>query len=114
VKTLSRAVGISLFGLMLANSCFAKKNSKIETLYELSLYNKSVHFDVKSTGCTRSEDFKVKLSTLEDNPKLTIYRIRPDRCKGAPKTVSLVKSVDYSDVSFGDDVVILNPFKVIY
>jgi len=87
------------FFLMLLTACLppmqhVKKTDafkKMEPLQQIKIKDKQLVFNVLSTGCTRTDDFIIESQIVDQQCQLTIYRIKPDRCKRAamPMTISL-------------------------
>ncbi len=68
------------------------EEKSIETLHGLVLTETTVTIKVTSTGCTKKEDFQLRLQKSEP-PILTIIRVKPDPCKAAPHSIDIVFSL---------------------
>jgi len=104
---------VSLFSVLLANSCVAGGSNKLSSLYGIEVDKNRIHFEVISSGCTKADDFQVALNQSIVPVSLSIIRTRPDRCRGMPRRVSLTKTMDFSSVGSDLDVVLLNALKII-
>ncbi|MBI4402583.1 MAG: hypothetical protein HY537_00390 [Deltaproteobacteria bacterium] len=49
----------------------------------------SLNVDVKSSGCTRDEDFQIRVGQLPHAQVLTVVRIKPDYCEAIEHTVTV-------------------------
>jgi len=107
-----KVVFLMMVSLLLACSSMASSQNKLEPLYAVSLSDKSIEFEVKSTGCTTAEDFKLNMRSADDHLILNIERIKIDRCRRMPKVISLSKAVDFSNIESNLVIMIDNPFKM--
>ena len=53
---------VSLFSVSLVNFCIAGDSKKLSPLYSIEVDKNRIHFDVKSSGCTKAYDFQVALN----------------------------------------------------
>ncbi|MDJ0594889.1 MAG: hypothetical protein QNJ72_33750 [Pleurocapsa sp. MO_226.B13] len=68
------------------------ERKKIEPLHGLVLTETTATIKVTSTGCTKKEDFQLRLQKSEP-PILSIIRVKPDLCKAAPHSIDVVFSL---------------------
>ena len=61
-------------------------NDVLEPLYGVTYSKNKLLVQVMSNGCTQAKDFRIS----SENGKLSIYRIKPDRCRRMPFLVELV------------------------
>ena len=113
MMTKLKLVVVAVFILVLAGPCIAGGSSQTAVLYGIKVDTKRVLFEVKSTGCTRAKDFQVTLNKATEPATLRVIRMRPDRCRGMPKRVSLIKTLDFPSMDSNLEVVLLNPLKLI-
>lgn len=104
---------LSMSGAGWADSINVNNTQNLEPLYGVSFSNEGIEFDVKSSGCTTAEHFKLNIYTVDDLRYLRIERIKADRCRRMPNIVNIVKSVDFSDIDSNLAIMIDNPFKLI-
>lgn len=65
----------------------------IEILHGLNITERSATVLVKSTGCTRKEDF-ITILQKSQPPIVTFIRLRPDPCKAAPRPMPISFSLE--------------------
>jgi secreted trypsin-like serine protease len=83
--------------------------NKLETLQDIDINRSGVEITVISTGCTAVGDFRMALAQRQDHIELGVYRTRPDRCRRAPKPITLLLPWDDDHRFPQQKVRILNP-----
>lgn len=68
---------------------FAHDLSKSEPLYGVSFAENAIEIKVKSTGCTKAEDFRVDIVREDQEYVLSIYRIKKDRCRARSRLIPI-------------------------
>lgn len=112
-KKLTLFLGCGLF----VNACMplqsnANDDKAIETLYSFSAVSENLEIGVKSSGCTKSEDFSTYVVWGENEDHLSIVRTKPDRCRRMPMIKRVIISVDPAKLKSGRSVVLDNPVAV--
>ncbi len=76
---------------ILSISTFAKDDSKLEPLYSARFTDEYVIIGVKSTGCTRPENFTMIVHGKAgvEYSVMSIVRVKQDRCRMKPHIVSM-------------------------
>jgi len=105
------------FSLILLTACLpptqqvkkANTFKKIEPLHQIKIDNKQVVFKVLSTGCTQSDDFIINSLIINQQCQLTIYRIKPDRCKRAALPMKINLSWDKHTHCKNKEILLMNP-----
>jgi heat shock protein HslJ len=67
-------------------------SKSMETLHGLVFNETTATIKVASTGCTKKEDFELRLQKSEP-PILTIIRVKPDLCEAGPHSIDIVFSL---------------------
>lgn len=69
----------------------AKDSTSLEPLYSAQFDDTYITIEVKSTGCTKPEDFSILATGKggEDYSTLGIRRDSPDLCRAAPHLIKL-------------------------
>lgn len=86
-------------------------NDKLAEIYGFEVRQKTLWFRVKSTGCTRKEDFKLELTPANDGRmQASLYRLKADYCRAMPRIIG----IDMSHQALLQqelDIVVQNPVK---
>jgi len=86
---------------------FAHDISKLESLHGISFSENAIEIKVKSTGCTKAQDFRIDAVKNSLEYELRIYRIKKDRCRAMTRIVSINLELELQeDFSFR----VANPF----
>lgn len=87
------------------------QSGTLETLYEFEIRAESLWFQVKSTGCTTKDNFRLAVNSL-DNTKIgvSLYRTKRDFCRGLTRLVSI--NMPFIDNDRAENhIIINNPFS---
>lgn len=83
-----------------------------ETLYGFEAMTDAISFVVRSTGCTKSEDFTLQVSNSGHNDyTITLQRNKKDRCRAMPKLISIQKLLTM-EVTAADRFKLNNPVAI--
>lgn len=80
-----------------------------ETLYGVTLRDTAIELKVISTGCTNASDFTIRSRITSQQCEVSIYRIKPDRCKRAPYIKKLALPWNKTRECQHRNIRILNP-----
>ena len=65
--------------------------------------------EVKSNGCTKSEDFKVKALQTRSGQFMEIVRIRPDVCEAVPHRTTVELETRALNLATRNPIILVNP-----
>ena len=82
----------------------------LEKLHALALGQQTSDIVVTSTGCTRSEHFKVEINEQIQPGTIAVYRLKPDYCRRAPMPLKLTLKLEVP-IDTTRDWVIMNETK---
>ena len=96
LKTFLTAIAITILALITAacsassSSIYSAQNPKaLEVIYGFKVQDGKMWFGVRSTGCTRVEDFAIKQERLDDLTRVKLHRVKKDRCRKKPFVTSI-------------------------
>lgn len=68
--------------------------------------------EVVSRGCTKAEDFELKVAKKDGYQEVSLVRVTPDTCKKVAEKVELQWETDSMDASHKSPIRIMNPIHV--
>lgn len=98
---------LSFLTLLLLLASQAQADSPLPALHSLSVQQDKIIFEVTSHGCSKDADFKLR---VEDGPRITLLRTRPDFCKRMPVVFRVERSRSDTGLSLQTPFTVSNPF----
>ncbi|MFK7733920.1 MAG: hypothetical protein AB8B48_20025 [Pseudomonadales bacterium] len=82
----------------------------VEVLHSIRVEADILHFSVTSHGCTRAGDFQL-LNVSQSPLRLSVIRIKQDRCRKAPSLIELSIPLNNTDEYTVKRFELLNPLQ---
>jgi len=86
-------------------------HGELADIYGYEVRKNTLWFRVKSTGCTRKQDFELVLEPVTNGDiQASLYRLKPDYCRAMPRIIGIEMS--HTALSQQDkNLVLQNPIK---
>lgn len=85
----------------------SQQRESLENLYEYEVKPQFISFVVKSTGCTRKEDFELLHNQYQGRHEFALIRLKPDLCKAMPRAFPVTYRLD-EFVNDNNEIKVLN------
>ena len=102
---------VAVFGCTLpaADTKNQGKYNQLETLYGFEIKADAIALKVRSTGCTKAQNFYSEWRRSADGYDVSFIRRTPDRCRRAPMLETILIPLDQTRKN--DHLRVLNPIK---
>ncbi|MCP4323814.1 MAG: hypothetical protein GY787_18555 [Alteromonadales bacterium] len=85
--------------------------NSLAVIYGFNVTEKGLTFLVKSTGCTKENNFSLQTKYIDDKTRqISLYRTKRDLCRGMPTIISITLAFDDNN-SDENSYVVVNPIS---